>query len=284
MGVAETSGIAENDCTDDYSTEGADSQAESLINEAKKGSRGAGRTRNYAIVVYPDSAPDDWRERLSDEHVQALISPLHDKDCNPDGSQKKPHYHVMVMYDSVKTQEQVDELWDRVLGPNRVKRYEVVNSTRGYARYLCHKDNPEKAQYSDEDVIALGGADYEDLIQLATDDRSTLRMVFAYIREHGIRYYDELIDACMEDGLHSMFALITEKRTLAVTNYLKARVWRGREQQRDEDESRDAIPVPEDVKNLQALERVRAMGLLVLEPETGELLDDGKELNDDSQD
>lgn len=221
------------------------SQDTSLINEGEQergpnraerraAARGAGRTRNYAIVVYPDSAPPDWRDRLSGEHVQALISPLHDQDTNPDGTPKKPHYHVMVMYDSVKTQEQVDELWDRVLGPNRVKHYETVNSTRGYARYLCHKDNPEKAQYSDEDVTALGGADYQDLIQLATDDRSTLRMVFAYIREHGIRYYDELIDACMEDGMHSMFALITEKRTLAVTSYLKARVWRGREQENEE--------------------------------------------------
>jgi len=190
------------------------------------GKSGIGRTRVFAIVVYPDSAPEDWQDKLTQEHVQALISPLHDRDTNPDGSQKKPHWHVLVMFDGVKTQEQVDAMWDRVLGSDRVKHYETVNSTRGYARYLCHKDNPEKAQYSDGDVIALGGADYQELVQLGSDDRSTLKMVFAYIRERGIGYYDQLVDACMADDMQSAFALITEKRTLAVTNYLKARASR----------------------------------------------------------
>lgn len=194
--------------------------------KSSTGKSGAGRTRVFAIVVYPDSAPDDWKERLTQEHVQVLISPLHDRDKNPDGSDKKPHWHVLVMFDSVKTQEQVDKLLDRVLGPNRVKVYENVNSTRGYARYLCHKDNPEKAQYADSDVVALGGADYQELVQLGSDDRSTLRMVFAYIREHKIRFYDELVDACIENDLQSMFALITEKRTLAVTSYLKGKAAR----------------------------------------------------------
>lgn len=190
---------------------------------------GVGRTRVFAILVYQESAPEDWQERLVQEHVAALISPYHDKDVNPDGTQKKPHWHVLVMFDSVKTQEQVDTLLDRVLGEKRVKHYETVNSTRGYARYLCHKDNPEKAQYRDEDVVALGGADYQEIIQLGSDDRSTLRMVFAFIRERGIRYYDELVDACIEEDLQSMFAIVTEKRTLAVTAYLKAQTARARD-------------------------------------------------------
>lgn len=235
VGTAEASGsdiIVNNSCDDD-STDAVESQGKSLQNkgfpEVKK-SRGAGRTRVFAIVVYPDSAPDDWQERLTQEHVSALISPLHDRDVNPDGMQKKPHYHVLIMFDSVKTQAQVDALWDRVLGDTRVKHYETVNSTRGYARYLCHLDNPEKAQYEKDDVISLGGVDYEELIQLGSDDRSTLRMVFAYIEEHGIRYYDELIDACIENDLQSMFALITEKRTLAVTAYLKSKATRVRDE------------------------------------------------------
>lgn len=195
-------------------------------NAAKTRGRGTGRTRTFAILAYPDSTPADWRERLTQEHVQALISPLHDRDINPDGSQKKPHWHILVMFDSVKTQEQADALWDRVLGPNRVKKGETVNSTRGYARYLCHLDNPEKAQYEREDVTALGGADYEELIQLGSDDRSTLKLTFAFIRERNIQFYDELVDVCIDEDLQSMFALITEKRTLAVTNYLKSRVMR----------------------------------------------------------
>ena len=195
---------------------------DNVIMPRKKSQDATERTRVFATVVYPDSAVPDWRDRLTDEHVAALLSPLHDKDENPDGTKKKEHYHLMIMFDGVKSREQVDKMLDRVLGDKRIQHYENVNSTRGYARYLCHMDNPEKAQYSQDDVVTYGGVDYDDLIQLGSDDRSTLVMVYAYIREHKIHYYHELIDACIDNNLRSMFALITEKRTLAVTQYLRA--------------------------------------------------------------
>lgn len=273
--AAETSGGSDNICTDDYSTESADSQ---LINEAKK-SRGAGRTRVYAILVYEDSAPDDWRERLTQEHVSALISPYHDKDVNPDGSQKKPHWHVMIMFDGVKSQEQVDALWDKVLGENRVKHYETVNSTRGYGRYLCHLDNPEKAQYSKDEVQALGGADYEEIISLPSDDWEILDQIFDYIDESGERYYSRLLRYCRRER-RDWWKLLVQRHSYVVVSYLKSVAT----ELRDEGEGRDAVPVPEDVQNMRAVQRVKAMGLLVLQPETGELLNDGKELNDDCQD
>lgn len=59
--------------------------------EAKR----SGRTRNFATVVYPESAPEDWINKLEELHVAVLVSPLHDKDINPSGEPKKPHYHVL---------------------------------------------------------------------------------------------------------------------------------------------------------------------------------------------
>lgn len=261
--TAETSNTLEI-VQDDDSTEGADSQEESLINEAKKGSSGAGRTRVYAILVYEDSAPDDWRERLTQEHVAALISPYHDKDVNPDGSQKKPHWHVMIMFDGPKSQEQVNGLWDRVLGGNRVKHYETVNSTRGYGRYLCHMDNPEKAQYSKDDVQALGGADYEEIISLPSDDWEILDQIFDYIDESGERYYSRLLRYCRRER-RDWWKLLVQRHSYVVVSYLKSVAT----ELRDEDEGRAGRP--EDLKNMEAVQRVRAMGLLVMRPGTGEL-------------
>lgn len=117
---------------------------------------GTGRTRNFACVVYPDSAPNDWLDRLRSECVPAFVSPIHDKDINPDGTIKKPHYHVLVMFDGVKTQTQWEEFRNQFGGVGS----EIVQSTRGYARYLCHLDNPEKVRYNVDDVISIGGADY----------------------------------------------------------------------------------------------------------------------------
>ena len=102
------------------------------------------RARNYACVVYPDSAPTNWQDILSGHCVPAFISPLHDKDFNVTGEPKKPHYHVVLMFDGKKSVNQVTEIFQSFGGVG----CEVVKSIRGYSRYLCHLDNPEKAQYN----------------------------------------------------------------------------------------------------------------------------------------
>lgn len=225
-GTAETSGIAEIDCTEDYSTESADSQAGKLINERKGGT---GRTRVFAVVVYPDSAPEDWQERLTQEHVSAFISPLHDRDENPDGTQKKPHWHVMLMFEGVKSREQVDALLDRVLGENRVKHYETVNSTRGYARYLCHMDNPEKAQYDRADVVSLSGADYDEVISLPSDDWAVLDEIFEYLENTGERYYSRFMAYCRAER-RDWWKLLIQRHSYVVVSWMKSE----RARERDE--------------------------------------------------
>lgn len=58
-------------------------------NQKEVKTRGAGRTRNFVGILYPESAPKDWREKLAEAKIEALVSPLHDKDKNPDGEPKK---------------------------------------------------------------------------------------------------------------------------------------------------------------------------------------------------
>ena len=117
------------------------------------------RTRNYATVVYPESAPEMWQTILAEFKIPAFISPLHDSDKNANGEDKKPHYHVMLMYDSVKTEDQAREVFDKIGGVG----CERVNSIRSYARYLCHLDNPDKHQYNTEDVKQFCGTEFTHL-------------------------------------------------------------------------------------------------------------------------
>ena len=92
------------------------------------------RTRNYATIVYPESAPPDWMEKLSDAHIPALVSPLHDKDTTADGELKKPHYHVQLLFQSVKSHRQVEAIVAEFGGVG----VEVVQDAKAYARYLIH--------------------------------------------------------------------------------------------------------------------------------------------------
>ena len=48
------------------------------------------RTRNWTIVVYPDSAPANWRDIINDIHIEWVESPLHDKDVDANGEYKTP--------------------------------------------------------------------------------------------------------------------------------------------------------------------------------------------------
>lgn len=123
------------------------------------------RVRNFATIVYPESAPENWQEILAAHFVPAFISPLHENDVNPTGEPKKAHYHVILMFDGKKSTEQVKEIFDTFGGVG----VEIVKSIRGYARYLCHLDNPEKAQYEPSQVKSLCGADYINTIGLAID-------------------------------------------------------------------------------------------------------------------
>ena len=72
--------------------------AEKKVNQEK-----SVKKRNWAFVLYPESAPKDWREQLARSGVACAISPLHDRDINPTGEPKKPHYHVILVYGSPTT-------------------------------------------------------------------------------------------------------------------------------------------------------------------------------------
>lgn len=178
------------------------------------------RYRNFACVVYPDSAPVDWKEILSAHLIPTFISPLHDKDVNPNGEPKKPHYHVMLMYDGVKSPEQVAEVFSSFGGVG----CEIVKSIRGYARYLCHLDNPEKAQYDQGDVVSLAGADYVSTIGLAIDKYKAIREMIDYCEEHNIISYAELLRYCMSDRF-DWFRILCDNGTYVVKEYLKSREW-----------------------------------------------------------
>ena len=181
--------------------------------------KAAQRARSYATIVYPDSASADWMEKLEELHVPCLISPLHDKDINPDGTPKKPHFHVLLLFESVKSPQQVKEMLKKVKSVG----CEKVNSVRGYTRYLCHLDNPEKHQYNPAGVQSLGGADYQSIVELASDRRETSREIISFCREYGIISFSSLIeyaDAYREDWL-----VYLSKSGWLVKEYLKSKAW-----------------------------------------------------------
>lgn len=179
------------------------------------------RTRNYASIVYPESAPADWMEILDAEHVAAFVSPLHDKDVNPGGELKKAHYHVMIMFEGVKTLKQAQELFAKI---GAVSYVEAVASIRGMARYLCHLDNPEKVRYDMDAVRSFAGADYFETISLETDTFLVLAEIMDFCEENDIFSFFELA-MYAKNNKYDWFRIITTKCTVFIKEFLKSRRW-----------------------------------------------------------
>lgn len=178
------------------------------------------RLRNYATVVYPESAPEGWQSILEEQFVPAFISPLHDSDVNPTGEPKKPHYHVVIMFDGVKTVEQAKDLFDKIGGVG----CEKVNSIRGYARYLCHLDNPEKYQYPQDKVRCLCGADYMGTIGLAYDKYKALSEMEEFCEKYNIfSYYVLARYASVHRSDWSR--ILKDCGTVYMREYLQSRKW-----------------------------------------------------------
>jgi len=175
------------------------------------------RTRNYATVVYPESAPEMWQTILAEMKISAFVSPLHDSDLNADGQPKKPHYHVMFMYDGVKTEDQAREACEKIGGVG----CEKINSVRSYARYLCHLDNPDKHQYNPEDVKQFSGADYFSVIGSVADKYKAIREMIQFCFENHISEYADLLFYCMNER-DDWFRVLCDNGTYVMREYLKS--------------------------------------------------------------
>lgn len=178
------------------------------------------RTRNFATVVYPESAPENWQDILTEQFVPAFISPLHDRDINPGGEVKKAHYHVMLMFDGVKTLEQAQSIFTLIGGVG----CEVVQSTRGYARYLCHLDNPEKVQYTVDDVKSFCGADYTATIGLATDKYKALGEMQDFCEKYNVvSFY--LLSKYARSHRTDWYKILCDCGSVYMREYLKSKQW-----------------------------------------------------------
>ena len=197
-----------------------------------------GRARNWACVVYPESAPANWREILAEKMIPAFVSPLHDKDHNPDGEPKKAHYHTMLMFEGKKSAEQVKAIFESIGGVGCIK----LDSMRGYARYLCHLDNPEKYQYNPSDVTSFCGADYQYVIGLALDRYKAIREMMDYCAKNGVTSYAELLTVASVEH-DTWFRVLCDSGTYVMTRYLKSLTWTIKEQKLQE--QAQALPDPD---------------------------------------
>ena len=156
--------------------------------------------------------------------VQCAVSPLHDRDKNPTGEPKKPHYHVILVYGNPTTYNNVKTFTVDQLGQTIPQALEQV---RGYYRYLTHEDNPEKAQYSRSEIQTINGFDIREFVEMTKSEvLKYKREVIEFIRDNRLTEYADLVDALYDAGeaLADHFEVVSNN-TLFFKAYLTSR-WR----------------------------------------------------------
>ena len=159
--------------------------------------------RSWAFVMYPESMPEDWKDRVVEMGIPMAVSPLHDKDINPTGEEKKPHYHVIVYYENPTTFNSVKtNVCDRLNATIPIK----LESMRGMYRYHLHLDNPEKYQYDDRDRTFLNGFDIDFANKLTkTEINKRIREIHTFINDNDIREYIDLLDILKENEMIELY-------------------------------------------------------------------------------
>lgn len=175
------------------------------------------KKRYWAMILYPESAPQNWREQLSNTGIQCAISPLHDKDINPDNTPKKPHYHIILCYEGPTTYSNVLKLTESLNQPIP----QPLEQLRGYYRYLVHKDNPEKYQYNELEITTINGFDVSNYLDLTNNQIiAILKQLTVFIEDNNIIEYCDLIKALRENDFMSQFLEIAINKTFFLNTFI----------------------------------------------------------------
>ena len=168
------------------------------------------KKRNWAFVCYPDSLPINWEDILIESGLPCAISPLHDKDINPTGEEKKPHYHIILTYENPTTYKNVLSFVSQFNCPTP----QPLESVRGYYRYLTHKDNPEKYQYNENDIVCFNGFDTSNFNELTKTQIDSLKYeIIDFIQDNNINEYSDLVEVLHTEETFNMWVVASQFTT-----------------------------------------------------------------------
>ena len=99
---------------------------------------------------------------------------------------------------------------------------QVCNDLRGLVRYFTHKDNPEKAQYEQKDIITLSGFDLDEMLRPSASEGFALQMeMLAFCEDYEITEFMDLVSYARHERLDWMHELT--RASLLIKEYIKSR-------------------------------------------------------------
>ena len=194
----------------------------------------------WTAIVYPDSAPADWREKLIAQGFRIAISPLHDHDSwnhpspayvNPEtgevfekgelyktGDRKKAHWHVIIVVDKRTGYQEMNDIIRKICHCPYIQK---CRSLKNAYDYFLHINAPDKYQGYDKDEIQT----YNNFHVEPTKYESNLiaMEMIRMIQEHDIVEWADCVEFFANDP---EFSLLLATRTAYFSAYIKSRYYR----------------------------------------------------------
>lgn len=140
--------------------------------------------RYHSFLLYPDSMPEDFCDKLSTLGVPMAISPLHDSDKMEGATEgatnkyKKPHYHVLYVANNPVTSESVLRKIQKVLGDKAIAKVESVVNMEGSHAYLTHESKDaikkKKHVYDKKDITYINNFDISRYITKSLEEKKEI--------------------------------------------------------------------------------------------------------------
>lgn len=148
------------------------------------------------VIVYLEHiAQADLDDLLSG--YQACRSPIHDRDVYKSGPHagetKKPHWHIVFQVALTKAQK---KRFNNLCGLSENFLHQDVEDGEKMLRYLCHEDNPEKAQYNKADIMSTDVFDWDYCMQYKKHgkQKTYLRELCSLVIDNEIFEYSDYMD------------------------------------------------------------------------------------------
>lgn len=188
------------------------------------------RKQNFEFIIYPEHYNDDKMEilkRLMLLKIPFVLSPLHDKDIKEDGQLVKPHYHVLILYDSVKTAQQVEcdllncgITWNYGLDENKIVFKNFAKSVKGTIRYFVHAGWSEKYQYNYNDCVFYN-INKDEILLSSMSENEACKKIIEIIENNGITEYRDLMNM-LQDKDDTLALFLIKKLNHTIITYLRS--------------------------------------------------------------
>lgn len=199
----------------------------------------ASRARYWMTEVYTENLPDDWRVCMDDIKVPWVEGPVHDKDLYDarkdydkphDVQYKKPHIHLIIHFDDVKSLSQLQD-WYYFLKPFNNGYFQQIANVRSYFHYLWHDNTffPSKHEYNKDDVIFHCGARYDEFEALSPAECNQVYAdILSWIDVNGISEIATLQKFAFSNNIQDWIFVLNRKSMMLYQYFSSKRNLAGR--------------------------------------------------------